>query len=186
MSIKIIKRVFDKMLGEVCWEIFHENINLSLKFGRPKLFIYENKKNPTLDRKLRCLTGIKFEWLFWVTNGYWKLTVLDNSGKKKLVATSSSPRSKKDDTIRYFWGQKLDRVEIDSKLFQTRLFFDLGAELVVRRPRDITKEVWILYEPNGYCLSLFGNGKYLHMPAKSTDRRPPAEKIIDGDIVVVR
>ena len=159
MPDKVARKIFEKIQGEVCWEVFYERINLSFKFGEPRLVIHEDKIDPILDRKIRCLTGVKSEWFFWVTYGRWKLTVL-NYSRKKIAATNYSTKNKKRNIIRFLWGQRLVRFEFDSKTNETKLLFDLDAELIITPPRNTAKEIWTLYEPNGYCLRVYGNGEY--------------------------
>jgi len=125
------------------------------------------------------------EWFLWVYCAYWKLTVLDDYGKKKLSATSSSTSREKKKICRFLCGQRLSHINIDCKTGKTTLLFDLGAKLVLRRPRKETKELWLLYTPNGEYLSIHGNGTYDYKPSSDTDTRPTVENTpIPKDIII--
>ena len=172
LSHIVIEKIFRKMLGQVCWRVLHYQINLSFNLGKPRLVVESCPENPVKDRLARRFTRIKAEWFFWVYHGYWKLTVVSLSGKEKLVATSSSGNTHKNEVCRLLNGQRLTRVEIDNRTGRTVLLFDLGAELVIRRPESQAKELWSLAEPNGYYLCINGDGTYDHKPGSGTDGRP--------------
>ncbi len=170
-----LENIFKGMTGQVCWGILHENINLSFNLGEPQLKFESCKDDPARDRKLRQYTTVKGQWFLWVYLAYWTLTVLDESGENKLKAvTSTSDRDKKR-ILKLLCGQKLTQININSQTGKTRLLFDLGAELEVRRMRPNAEEVWLLYDPNDYCLSINGDGTYSYVPSSGLDTRSRIE-----------
>ena len=70
-------------------------------------------------------------------------------------------------------GQKLMEVQVNPETGATRFVFDLGSILEAYRldPED-DDELWWLYEPSGYVLSVRGDGTYDHEPGSGTDERP--------------
>lgn len=69
-------------------------------------------------------------------------------------------------------GQKLIHVDINRINGFTRFSFDLNTCLEVRRTKkDKNDELWLLYRPNGYVLSIKGNGTFDHEPKSGIDKR---------------
>jgi len=169
------KNIFQGMIGQVCWDVYYKQINLSFNLGEPRLVIETCKENPEKDRKLRKYTRVKGQWFIWVYHAYWKLSVLDLSGKQKLTASTSDSYRKKCGVCSLLWGQKLTQILVRHETGETKLFFDLGAELIIRRPSSNTKELWLLYCPNDYCISIHGNGTYDYKPSSGIDTRPKIE-----------
>lgn len=164
------------MLNQPCWDVNYSLWpSLSFNFGKPKLKFETCKNDPVRDRRLRTLTGIWAEWHFWALHAYWKLTVISMDGKSKLTAANSSTTKQKYDACRLLTGQRLSAVEIDNEAARTTLRFDLGAGLIIRRPTSKTKELWSLAEPNGYYLSINGDGTYDHKPGSGIDGRPSVQ-----------
>ena len=63
-------------------------------------------------------------------------------------------------------GQKLIRVSVDPETSATQLDFDLGASLSIRRMGIKSDgDIWSLYQPNGYVLSVRADGKYYDDPS---------------------
>jgi 16S rRNA U516 pseudouridylate synthase RsuA-like enzyme len=60
-------------------------------------------------------------------------------------------------------GQKLINVHINTLTGATSFDFDLGGNLKVRRfESDSNEELWLLYKPKGYVLTVRGDGHYSH------------------------
>lgn len=58
-------------------------------------------------------------------------------------------------------GQKLIYLNFNPNTSATQLGFDLGAKLHIRRMRiQNDGDVWSLYKPDHYVLSVRGDGKY--------------------------
>ncbi len=157
------------MIGQVCWNVVFKTINFSFNLGEPRLLFESSQDDPVRDRKLRKYTRVKGEWFLWVYNSYWKLVVSDISGRQRLSAVSSSSDKKKTEVCELLCGQKLVHIEINSKTGKTKLLFDLGGELVIRRPSQEAEKLWILYDSNSYCLSVHGDGSYYYAPSSSDD-----------------
>jgi hypothetical protein len=164
-----------EMIGQVCWGVCSGQINLSFNLGNPRLLFEGCQNDPLRDRQLRKYTRVKGQWFLWVYNSYWKLTVLDASGEQKLTVSTSSTDKKKNKVCPLLCGQKLTHVSVNHTTGETKLLFDLGAELNIRRPDDKAKELWLLYGPDDYCLSINGNGTYDYKPSSGTDTRPIIE-----------
>lgn len=66
-------------------------------------------------------------------------------------------------------GQIVTKVEIDPQTGETKFQFDLGGELKVHRwDRKSKDDLWMLYKPNGYVLTIRGDGQFSN---KRGDRR---------------
>jgi len=172
MSEKVFQKVFQKMIGQPCWGVYHGQFGLSFNVGNPKLVVNCCKNDPVKDRRIRKLTHVQGEWGFRLTHAYWKLIVLSSDGKKKMVATVSSKINLQYQACRLLTGQRLTSVEINNKTGKTILGFDLGAELIIRRWEASTDDLWSLAEPNGYFLGVNGDGTYSHVPGSGLDNRP--------------
>ncbi len=69
-------------------------------------------------------------------------------------------------------GQKLTSVEILPLTGATKFVFDLGCTLECRRfSKDSNKELWTLYKPSGYVLSVFGDGTFCHQRATEKNEK---------------
>ena len=69
-------------------------------------------------------------------------------------------------------GQKLVSVSVNAGTGLTRFVFDLGCELNCRRfERNSKDEIWMLYRPNGYVLSVHGDGSYRHKRSTYSERQ---------------
>ena len=66
-------------------------------------------------------------------------------------------------------GQRLIAVSVVHTTGLTRLIFDLGAVLEIRRVSAAEPdEMWLLYKPSGYVLAVRGRGEYDHRRGTST------------------
>ena len=69
-------------------------------------------------------------------------------------------------------GQELVSVVVEPKTGATRFAFDLGCVLNCRRfERDTDAELWMLYKPSGYVLSVHGNGNFSHQRGTEVESR---------------
>lgn len=84
--------------------------------------------------------------------------------------------------IKFLDGQKLTHVDLDPRTGKTRFEFDLGGVLEARRfDRAFDIELWLLYKPNGYVLSVRGDGQYNHEPGTSHNENwKPIKKEMKG------
>ena len=57
-----------------------------------------------------------------------------------------------------------------------RFIVSAGSDDDVRRfERDSEDELWLLYKPSGYVLSVRGDGQYSHRPGSGSDKRRGVE-----------
>jgi len=180
--MNIVESSLQELFGIICWEPKWDfNLNLSINFGQPHLSISEPREVTSKDETIRQtfrLRGVTLrgDWLFWVISGYWKLSINDFGE----VTSASSYRSKQMALAR-LEGQKLTYASVNSITCATRLDFDLGARLYIRRTSIMgTGDIWSLYKPDGYVLSVRADGKYYDIPGNSDP-----EKIIWKPIVLV-
>jgi hypothetical protein len=170
------------LCGIICWNArWDDDLNLRIDFGQPSLSIREPKEIITEHEKIsqsskyRHVT-LRGEWFFWVLSGYWKLSLKDSNE----VTNASSYQNKKMALI-HLSGQKLFHSTVNPYTSATQLDFDLGARLTIRRmSKNSDKDIWYLYKPNGYVLSVRADGKYHDDP-----RNIPPEKFEWKPIFIV-
>ena len=177
MSTKTIDKSFQPLYGQPCWGLHYQRqLNLSMNFGNPSLRIREpfhtNAKSD-IGRQMaarRCVT-VSGEWWLWIYCCYWKLT---SDGLP--LATGSSSIRKIDRAMAQLDGQALVSVTVEPETGATRFVFDLGCVLHCRRfERDSDAELWMLYKPTGYVLSVHGNGAASHERGKSARKTNPSD-----------
>jgi hypothetical protein len=173
MKENIISRTFQPLFGQPCWGLRHERMfNLSLNFGKPSLYIREpsnikSKSEAVRQLHMRRLITVRGQWWLWIYCSYWRL-----STKGKKFATGSSSQRKIEKVIKQLEGENLMSVEIESTTGATRFNFDLGGILECRRfERDTDDELWMLYKPNGYVLSVHGDGTFSHQLASAAEEK---------------
>jgi len=163
MKTKAFKEAFQRVYGLPCWRVRYEpGLNLSMSFGNPSLNIAEpspcssesTAPNRPAGRRIVTVSG---EWWLWL-NSRWKFSM---NGER--VATSSSSLKKRLLAVRDLDGQKLVEASVRRKTGSTRLTFDLGGVLEMRRrsPKD-HDNLWLLYEPDGSVLTVRGDGTLSH------------------------
>ena len=65
-------------------------------------------------------------------------------------------------------GQKLSHVNVNPDTAATQLDFDLGATLSIRRMGIKSQgDIWSLYKPTGYVLSVRADGRYSDEPREA-------------------
>ncbi len=167
--MNIVESQFQELYGVVCWQVkWDGNLNLSMNFGQPSLSIREPRelkpgRRITSDAfKYRHVT-LCGEWYFWVLSGYWKLSIKDFD-----EVTSATSYNRKNRALHRLDGQKLTRVSVNTETSGTQLDFDLGAKLSIRRMGIKNDgDIWSLYKPNGYVLSVRADGKYSDDPGNT-------------------
>lgn len=164
MKVKVIDGCFQPLYGEPCWGLrYDRNLNLSMNFGKPSLSVREPFKAESKDEAIRRLAArrlvtVRGEWWLWIYCCYWRLT---SDGLP--LATGSSSFRQIDRAMAQLGGQKLVAVDVVPETGATRFAFDLGCVLHCRRfERDSDAELWTLYKPSGYVLSVHGNGTFSH------------------------
>lgn len=160
--MNIVESEFQELYGVVCWEVkWDGNLNLSMNFGQPSLSIREPKAVRSNSKKVGDSfkyrhVAIHGEWFFWILSGYWKVSIKDFD-----EVTSATSYKRKIRALARLDGQKLVSVSVNSETSATKLDFDLGATLSIRRTsKKSDTDIWSLYKPDGYVLSVRADGKY--------------------------
>jgi len=142
-----------------------------MNFGKPSLEVREPFKTDSKSEFVQRVAAarrvtVHGEWWLWIYCCYWRLT-LDGVG----MATGSSSFRRIERATKHLDGQKLVSVDVDPETGATRFDFDLGCALHCRRyDRDSDRELWILYKPRGYVLSVRGNGCVSHQRSTELNR----------------
>ena len=185
MRHDIIENSFKPLYGEPCWEVNHERyLNLSMNFGRPRLLVREPFETTSKLERVRAkaaqrIVTVRGQWWLWITTAHWRLTSHGTS-----LATDCSSNKKIERARLQLRGQQLINVAVQPKTGATRFTFDLGCVLLARRLKpNYDADVWMLYKPNGYVLSVYSNGTFSHergnaVPETVRERR----KSIDVDL----
>ena len=164
--MNIVESKFEELYGIPCWKVkWDGNLNLSMNFGQPYLHVREPKevrsryKKVSDSFKYRHVT-IRGEWFFWVLSCYWKLSIRDFD-----EVTSATSYKRKNIALARLDGQKLTRVSVNPETSATQMEFDLGARLSIRRMGlESDGDIWSLYKPNGYVVSVRADGEYFDDP----------------------
>lgn len=175
-QLEIVDRSVRRLRGEICWDVTYSPItNLSLEFGDPHLEIYEVLAKGAARRKRGLIAerrvAAKGRWWLWIYLAFW---AMETEGQR-VTGSSSVRRIRR--ACQSLLGQKLVQWDVDASTGASRLTFDLNGVLTVRRTSAKSQgELWILHEPEGYALSVRGDGTYDHEPASGIDRRSRVTK----------
>ena len=169
-----LKRSLRGVVGSICWGIESSRLtNLSMNFGEPRLRILREPcksksrvEECSSDERRRLIT-VRGQWWVWVYVAYWRIL---RAGRTR-ASTSSSNRHTAE-ALRSLDGQRLIDVEVGATTMSTTFVFDLDTILEVRRRAPNDDEIWLLYEPDGYVLSVRGDGTFDREPASGVDARP--------------
>ena len=177
----IIHEIFENLIGLHCWDVYyHHALNLSMSFGQPIMRIREPKKVRSKIERVRQvrahrLVTVRGEWWLWIISAHWNLSV---RGSDEITGSSSLIKKKR--ALALLDGQKLTGITINPKTSATQMEFDLGAKLSIRRysPQH-NGDIWSLYQPNGFVLSVRADGQYNNdlgdMPPEQNDWKPIVE-----------
>lgn len=174
MNVTCISKTFQQLFGEPCWGLHYDpQLNLSMNFGTPSLRVLREpfktkSKSETVQRlAARRLVKIRGRWWLLLSCCHWLL-----SSAEHRLATSSSSYRRIQCAIRQLNGQKLISAQIEPTTGATRFGFDLGGVLECRRfGKDSNEELWILYKPSRYCLSVYANGAFSHQRSSDFTKR---------------
>ena len=173
MSEKVIEKSFQALYGQPCWGLHYDRqLNLSMNFGKPSLRVrepYRSKSKSAVVRRLAAerLATVRGEWWLWIYCCYWRLT-----SQRLEPATGSSSTRRIERAMAHLEGQELVSVDVKPETGATRFVFDLGCVLHCRRfERESDSELWMLYKPSGYVLSIHGNGTLSHQRGTTVVRR---------------
>ncbi|MBL0345362.1 hypothetical protein, partial [Candidatus Villigracilis affinis] len=164
-----VESKFQELHGVVCWKVnWDANLNLSMNFGQPSLSIREPRKVKSSSKKMSDSfkyrsVALHGEWFFWILNGYWKVSIKDYD-----EVTGDTSYKRKTMALTRLDGQKLIHASVDPQTSTTRLDFDLGAILSIRRISIKNDgDIWSLYKPDNSVLSVRGDGKYSDDPGET-------------------
>lgn len=180
MRTDVIDSSFRSLCGRPCWGVrYDRQLNLSLNFGKPSLDVrepYDSASPSDLIRQRASQRDItvRGQWWLWIYCCFWRLT----SGDLDLATGSSSLR-RIERATQQLDGQKLVSVAVLPSTGATRFEFDLGCVLHCRRfEQNSADELWTLYKPRGYVLSICGNGTFSHQ--RDTEVKNCFRPIEDG------
>jgi hypothetical protein len=158
-------------LGLPCWGVnWFRTTGLSMNFGQPHLVTYEPRKTKSNSVAVRRSLAYRKvfprgEWWFWVNTQRWKLAIPG----ELTVTHSSSERRISIAAEGLLDGQRLKSVAIHPRTGRTRIEFDLGAVLDIRRrSADDDFDLWSLYEPSTF-VSVDGRGVCRMAPLEEDD-----------------
>jgi hypothetical protein len=179
--VSVLERILASAHGIPCWRVrWDSQIGLDLAFGRPSLLVREppnsSRRRPVPPRYLpRRSVTLKAPHEFWITYARWRVVLPDGRS-----ASGSSSQKAQDIALHHLEGQKISRISIRPGTGTTVFEFDLGARLEVRRRPPFSEgEIWMYYKPNGFVLSIRGDGRFTYHQGKSRARKrwrplPPA------------
>jgi len=150
-----------------------------MNFGKPSLgvrepFTTDSKSEVVRRMAARRQVTVRGEWWLWIFSCYWRLTL-----EGLELATGSSSFRRIERATAQLEGQELVSVAVEPTTGATRFAFDLGCVLNCRRfERDTDADLWMLYKPSGYVLSVHGNGTFSHQRGTEVEKRP--QPIEDG------
>ncbi len=113
MNTKIIDRCFQPVFGKPCWGFrYDRNLNLSMNFGNPSLYVREpfpTGAKSEVIRRLAARRGVRVrgDWWLWLFCCYWRL-ISDG----KLLATGSASFRRIERAMAQLEGQKLLTVDV--------------------------------------------------------------------------
>jgi hypothetical protein len=174
MSNKIIEKTFQQLYGKPCWGLDYSESTLSMNIGEPSLRIREPFYKTSWEsesyklRAARRIVTVRGKWWLWIYCCYWRLSI---EGLQPVTGTSSK-RKIQQAFLSQLSGQKLISVTIKPATGATRFEFDLGGVLECRRvKKNSDADIWSLYKPSGYVLSVHGKGTYSHQRGTATEKR---------------
>ncbi len=160
-----MSKSINELRSKPCWGLQWDlHCNISMSFGDPKLRIREPylSKSPSphvRESAARRGVTVKGRWWLWLRVAHW---TIDIQGER--LANGSSSERRILIALAKLQGQILTRATIDAQTGATRFEFDLGGVLTIRRYRCYPDdELWMLYKPNGFVLTVRGDGKYGHV-----------------------
>lgn len=164
ISQKTVEKWFRRLYGHPCWGLeWSRQMNFSINFGKPSLkvrepYVTRSQFQVVQDLSSRRLVTVRGEWWLWLWCCHWQLSM-----NTDILATGSSSIRRIEKGMSQLSGQKLVSLSVNERTGFTRFDFDLGCHLHCRRfERDSKDELWTLYRPSGYVLSVHGNGTFCH------------------------
>jgi len=166
---------FEPLLGLPCWGVHWEAaLNLSMNFGQPYLNVREPYRSAARLVRVRQRAAsrrvtVRGPWWLWIHGASWKLSLRELD---PVTGTASSRRIQQ--ALAFLDGQQLKTVEVSAAAGATRFSFDLGGLLEVRRLGPRKKiDMWILYTPDEYALTVRGDGQFSYEATTAPDHWKP-------------
>jgi hypothetical protein len=166
----MIERILRDLSGQLCWNaLWDRQTNLWIEFGPPSLYIRQpiasNARSERVRRLLRYrLIVPRGAWRLAVWNARWKLALRDDTP----VTGARDSDSRRSAALHCLSGQRFVAARVDEVTGFTRFEFDLGGVLELRRfSANGLDELWSLYRPNDYVLTVRNDGQYKHERATS-------------------
>jgi hypothetical protein len=163
-KMRSISEITKELYGELCWGVaWDAQLNMSMSFGEPRLkvvrepYVSNSESEKTQERASHRVVTVQGNWWLWIFCAHWKLIFKDS-----LTVTGASSDYMKKKAMARLDGQKPAKVEVNSSTGATEFTFDLGAKLKTRRQAIDESDIWTLYLPNGYVLSVRGDGTYTY------------------------
>jgi len=151
----IFKSCFEKLYGKPAWKVSPGwGSFLTMEFGEPHLEITQTKLPSTRRR-----VTVRGDWHLWIYCCDWH--VFANGKAVGDASLNSKSKRKIIKSAQYLDGQKLVHASISDEASSLTLDFDLGGQLVTQ-PYDKKSEQWILFEPQGKCLTVRADGKFAY------------------------
>ena len=160
------EELLSELVGQYCWGVsWDSQLNLSMQFGEPLLHVHQHKP-------AKRYAEPKGRWWLWVYLAHWRVSFPDGR-----AITGTSPDAKRALGLFRLEGQALINAQVDGATARTRLGFDLGGLLEIRRisARD-PEELWLLYRPRQYILTARGDGMYSHGPGTKDQHWLPIDR----------
>ena len=167
----IVARTFDALLGEACWGVeWESHLGLKLSFGTPRLSFIEPRASTVGSERVRRLATyriatVRGRWWLWALCAKWRVTLRDVP-----AVTASSSQKRMRESLRLLGGQRFIEASVDPRNGATALRFDLGGLLEFRGSFCDDGDMWTLYKPGGYFLSVRSDGCFAHYRGSMADR----------------
>jgi len=174
-----LEQLVQPLLGQICWQArWDHQLGLDLNFGQPRLLIRQPYPTKSAARSVqaaaaRRLATVRGTFWLWALVGRWRITLPDNR-----QATASSSVWTKDVICKHFEGERVKSVQVDARSGRTRISFDLGSTLDLWRiPSAHREEIWSLYAPRGWVLTVRGDGTYSYGRGSAKDKWKPIPRL---------
>lgn len=174
MQVMIIDNVLAQIYGQPCWGVQHQQKYLTLEFGQPYLKVRKcedfqdviqeathlskqelKRFSQELHRRKVFVFG---EWHLWILSCDW---AIENSHKE--MANSNSQRRSIAKAAREIDSQILIKASVNPKNGNSIFEFDYGGKIKIENKKDeIVQNLWVLYEPSKYALTVRSDGKYAY------------------------
>ena len=181
----IIANVFKPLYGQMCWGVQYQRPHLTLNFGQPHLtirkfedfqdiirdstFLSKLEQRRFAQELLRRKVFVFGEWHLWILPCDWAVF----NSQKELANSNSHWRSIAK-AVKEIDSQILIKASVNPNNGNSIFEFDYGGKIKIKNPKGKSvQELWTLYEPSGYVLTVRSDGKYAH----NLDTTPGTDQI---------